>query len=594
MDMNIAIPAKKDLKTRPYSMDMNMDNNVATLPKKGLKTRHHSKDTNMDNNVATLPKRGLKTRPYSMDMNKDIAPLPKKGLKTRPYNIGMEKRDLKKYDMSLREFLEEDLKELSKGQLIRLLLKQKKSKMVSNHEDLLDNNPFKDEVAQEPAKPRTDRPLQMQNARRPPPIPQVEDHIINVLVSKIKELNQALKGHAKSYGIELQDNLNPLNHFTKTRVLVESHLENLLKDMKGFKFIETLEVTFEKNTIDSKTGKRVSIYKTAFFNGKAKTITKANDIEHELSMSRQEILNVIDKWVSEGLGWVIDRIDSHYINVTTYTPLHGSSYIELPMELRNPKKGLINIKNKDDECFRWCHIRHLNPQEENPQRIKKEDKKMVNELNCDGIDFPLSQKHYNKVEKQNSIRINVFGYENGQPFPIHISKEIFEDQMILLLITEDEKKHYVLIKDFNAFMYNQTKHKEKKHFCMFCLKCFSSERILANHVNNCLTINGAQAINMPKQGENILKFNNFHKQLPVPFVIYADFEAITKKVQGCKQSEEMENEKNKRSYTEAYQTHEDFGYGYKLVCCYRERYSKPVQTYRGEDAVYKFMEKMLE
>ena len=130
---------------------------------------------------------------------------------------------------------------------------------------------------------------------------------------------------------------------------------------------------------------------------------------------------------------------------------------------------------------------------------------------------------------------------------------------------------FVLIKDFNAFMYNQSKHKEKKHFCMYCLQCFSSERILANHVNNCLTINDAQAINMPKQGENILKFNNFHKQLPVPFVIYADFEAITKKVQGCEQSEEMKNEKNKRSYTEAYQTHEDCGYGYKgSVIFYQE------------------------
>ena len=61
-----------------------------------------------------------------------------------------------------------DLKKLAKGQLIKLLLKQKESKKVSNHEDLLNNNPFKDEVAQEPAKPRTDRPLQMQNARRPP------------------------------------------------------------------------------------------------------------------------------------------------------------------------------------------------------------------------------------------------------------------------------------------------------------------------------------------------------------------------------------------------------------------------------------------
>ena len=387
-----------------------------------------------------------------------------------------------------------DLKKLTKGQLIKLLLKK-----VSNHEHLLDNDPFKDEVAREPTKrikptppPRTGK----WESVEPKPIPRKsvnEDLILPppdehkpipkprtdrpLQIPKIKELNRALKGHAKLYEIELQDNLNPLNHFTKTRPLTESHLEDLLKTMKGFNFIETLEVTFDKDTIDSKTGKHVSIYKTAFFNGKAKTITKVDDIEPELNMSRQEILNTIDKWVSEGSGWVIDRIDSHYINVTLYKPLNGSSYMELPTELRNPKKGLINIKNKDDECFRWCHIRHLNPQTEHPERIKKEDKKMINELNYDVINFSLSQKHYNKVEKQNSIRINVFGYEDGQPFPIHISKETFEDQMNLLLITKDEKKHYVLIKDFNAFMYNQSKHKERKHFCMYCLQCFSSERI---------------------------------------------------------------------------------------------------------------------
>ena len=335
----------------------------------------------MDMNTMTLPKKSLKTRPYNIDMNKEnhIVTLPKKGLKTGPYNIDMEK----------------DLKKLTKGQLIELLLKPKVVIVDDTKPTRLNRLPPIPEVAQRikpTPPPRTGKwenvkpkPVPRKSVkqmvkeyediiqlRRPPkptrkppplPIPQVEDHIINVPVPKIKELNKALKGHAKSYGIELQDNSNPLSHFTKTNKLVESHLENLLKDMKGFKFIETLEITFEKYSIDSKTGKRVSIYKTAFFNGKAKTITKANDIEHELSMSRQEIPNLIDKWVSEGSGWVIDRIDSHYINVTTYTPLHGSNYIELPTELKNPKKGLINIKNKDDECFRWCHIRHLNPQE---------------------------------------------------------------------------------------------------------------------------------------------------------------------------------------------------------------------------------------
>ena len=172
---------------------------------------------------------------------------------------------------------------------------------------------------------------------------------------------------------------------------------------------------------------------------------------------------MIDKWVSEGSGWVIDRIDSHYINVTTYQPLNGSSYIELPMKLKNPKKGLINIKNKDNECFRWCHIRHhLNPQKKNPQRIKKDDKQSIGELNYKGIEFPVSQKQYNKIEKQNSIRINVFGYDKGQPFPIHISKKKFEDQMSLLLITKDKKRHYILIRDFNTFICNQSKHKNKK------------------------------------------------------------------------------------------------------------------------------------
>ena len=116
----------------------------------------------MNKDIATLPKKGLKTRPYSMDMNKDIVTLPRKGLKTRPYNIGMEKKSLKKYDCNI-DTEKKDLKKLTKGQLIKLLLKK-----VSNHEDLLDNDPFKDEVAQEPAKPRTDRPLQMQNVRRPP------------------------------------------------------------------------------------------------------------------------------------------------------------------------------------------------------------------------------------------------------------------------------------------------------------------------------------------------------------------------------------------------------------------------------------------
>ena len=176
-----------------------------------------------------------------------------------------------------------------------------------------------------------------------------------------------------------------------------------------------------------------------------------------------------------------------------------------------------------------------------------------------------------------------FRYEEKQPFPICVSKEIFEKRMNLSLITEGEKKHYVLIKNFSRFMYNQSKHKERKHFCMYCLQCFSSESILAKHTNNCLTISGKQAIRMPEKGSK-LKFENFHKQIPVRFVENADFEALTKKVH-CDRPD------GDGSYTVPFQSHEDCGYGYKVVCCYDDKFSKPVQIYRGEKSV---LQKMLE
>ena len=203
--------------------------------------------------------------------------------------------------------------------------------MVDEYEGLIIPPPeqFRDGYKPIP-KPRTDRPLQMQgnqNARRlpkpqrspPPPPPKREheerDSITDKPSSKIKELSRAPKGHAKSYEVEIQGNLNPLNHFTKTKVLAESHLKDLLIIMKGFKFIETLEVMFKKEISNSKSRKRENTYKTAFFNGKAKTITKASEIESELSMSQQEILNRINIWVLKGLGWATDKIDSNYVNM---------------------------------------------------------------------------------------------------------------------------------------------------------------------------------------------------------------------------------------------------------------------------------------
>ena len=464
------------------------------------------------------------------------------------------------------------LERLSKSELIQLLLNRQEPKMDKPVPAPRTRKSVKDMVQQ----------YEGTIIQPPIPAPRTKKRILEKQIPEkrtiISQVDKALRGYTQSFDIGIRDNKDPLIQLQNSRNAINHLFKNILIKTKGFKFVETLQVEFFKFTKKSK------LFKDAYFNSKTFLITNETDMKLSSQESQQQILNKIAQWISEGSGWIIQSINSHYINTVNYNPLKGSSYINLPQELKN--KSLINLQNKDNECFRWCHIRHSNPQEKDPQRIKKTDKKFISQLDYSNIEFPVTVKQINKIEKQNNICINLFGYEEKQKFPIFISKEKFTDHMELLLITEGENNHYVLIKDFNKFMFNQTKHEHRKHFCMHCLQCFSREDVLTKHKNICIAINGEQAIKMPEKGEKVY-FKNHHKQLSVPFVIYADFEAITEKISGCQPG-------NEKSYTEAYQKHTDCGFGYKVVCCYDDKYTKPVQIYRGKNAVYKFMENILE
>ena len=96
-------------------------------------------------------------------------------------------------------------------------------------------------------------------------------------------------------------------------------------------------------------------------------------------------------------------------------------------------------------------------------------------LEYTNVEFPVMLKDIRKVEKQNKINVNVFGLGNNLAFQIYISKGKHKKVMNLLY-----KNHYVLINNFNRFMYSYT-----KHFCMYCLQCFHGEHTLEKHKNNC-------------------------------------------------------------------------------------------------------------
>ena len=162
------------------------------------------------------------------------------------------------------------------------------------------------------------------------------------------------------------------------------------------------------------------------------------------------------------------------------------------------------------------------------QKNYTKDKEIVSDLDYDGIEFPVQEKDFSKIEVKNNICINVFGYENGLVFPIYISDQKFEDSMDLLLLIDDDKSHYVYIKDFDRFMFHKTKNKNKKWFCRSCLQCFSRESVLIKHKENCLSINDKLSVKLEK---GIIEFENYFKQIPAPFKIYADFECNLKGVE---------------------------------------------------------------
>ena len=125
-----------------------------------------------------------------------------------------------------------------------------------------------------------------------------------------------------------------------------------------------------------------------------------------------------DNRINEGSGWITESVEAQYVNISVYSLLSQNTYIELPDKLKNPMKSLINIKTSDNKSFLWCHIRQLNSVKTHPERIRKEDKNIINDLNYEGIKFPVSKKDYWRIERQNNICINVFCCENGLTYPV--------------------------------------------------------------------------------------------------------------------------------------------------------------------------------
>ena len=198
--------------------------------------------------------------------------------------------------------------------------------------------------------------------------------------------DHAFSGYAMSYKVEIVDRKNLIVQLEASRSSIKGLLNDLLNETRGFKYQITVKVLLKKYRPNGEIE-----FTPVYFNSSTKTVINHR---YKLNESFQEILYRIDAWINRGSGWIIELIESQYINISTSRSLVGSSYMDLPTELKHLRKGIINIKNNDQKCFLWCHFRHINPVKDHPGGITRIDRDFANNLNYDGIEFPVQEKDF--------------------------------------------------------------------------------------------------------------------------------------------------------------------------------------------------------
>ena len=366
----------------------------------------------------------------------------------------------------------------------------------------------------------------------------------------IEKEKSAFENFAIKYIIEGDPNLTPIEYFNKIYVT----LKDFFTYHRNIKFSMILICVMEQQILRKDKGVVGLKEDKLCFNSGTHINLESTDVIKLIDINVKKIIEDLEVYQKNGSGWYFKEVVNLEIHTVDYNPMNGSSYIPLPDWISN-KKAIVNIQNKDEKCFLWCILRYLHPVDEKDNRIS-DLKKYENSLNTKGIDFPMKLKHISKFEKLNPSLpgINVFSVNDNKKFyPLRMAEKDCLNTIDLFFYEQDGISHYTLIKNFTRLVKSQIT-SSKNGLFYICKKCFThytKYELLQKHISYCSS-NETVAVKMPTRN-TMLSFNNYHKQLPIPFVVYADFECFTKPMNTCSPNPE-------KSYTYNYQKHEPSGF----------------------------------
>ena len=328
---------------------------------------------------------------------------------------------------------------------------------------------------------------------------------------------------AKQFIIRGDDSFSLQEFFRKAR----GEIKLLLRQNPQTKVQCILNVEMIQNRI----GEEDQLSNPFFRSGQKENLGNNFEIAEEMI---QEMIEAMENYNKRGSNWIFKRVIRLDVNFVRWKPLGGkplggSAWIPLPEKLAQ-KKAIINMKNKDDFCFKWCVTRAANMVENHPERITEDLREQAEKFDWTDCKFPMPLEKIKFFEKRNNLSINVYEW-NGHASPLIVTKEEKPFHIDLVFLTKGtDQAHFALVKNFSRFASCQVPGKggNERYFCKRCLNSFPRVESLEKHKEICGEFAAAK-IELP--GGKCF-FKNWERMMHIPVVGYADFESILKPLRG--------------------------------------------------------------
>jgi len=418
----------------------------------------------------------------------------------------------------------------------------------------------------------------------------------NLNLDNIKpfKLITAFKGFVRTFRHKCKSGYPTLLSYLNA---IKSHVFKLIlksnMELKSIKVQLSVYVTFKRYLCESDLGNAVYEYQYKIINSNMIVVNNSHYFENFFSKCVAKLDSSVEIFEQYGSGWIVHEITGCDVRIGMYRPFKGACWIQIPKKVSN-KKCVINVRNKDNFCFKWGVLAALHSKSVSSGvcRVKSyvEFEKLYD---FSDLEFPVELKFIPKFESKNSLAVNVFSWDFKEGLiPAHISKLNYKtSQTVNLLIISHpsaEHYHYAAIIDINKLLGKDNSH--RKFLCFNCLQRIASckknclnqscdrECKLKDHLFYCERFM-FQKVKCPIEKNEIpsIRFRHFENQLKAGYVIYADFEALLKPLNNKKAEANIIKEKK----------HQTTGFAYAVV-----KFDGSVLThrvYRGEDCIEVFL-----